>query len=155
MIVSEQDFLKFHIIFFSKCVFLITLISILLFPSSTGSVALQSSNGGWSQLLHSGPWPCRHAPPWHRKGPVRAHPWGQGPHHGTGPHHPGDCTLQSRCLQQGQKSNGLLRPQKVSSFCCNSIFKACFFVFSEYSNSFVKATVLTHTKLNILFVDLV
>lgn len=46
-------------------------------------------------------------------------------------------------------------PKKWVVFVVIQFLKLVFFVFSEYSNSFVKATVLTHTKLNILFVDLV
>lgn len=88
----------------------------------TGSVALQSPDGGRSQLLHRGPRPRGHAPPWDREGPVWAHSRSQGAHHGAGPHHPGDRALQSRCLQQGQKSHGLLRPEEVSSlFASNAL----------------------------------
>lgn len=100
-------FLFFWFVSLKLCYFLTSL-------SHTGSVALQSSHGSWSQLLHCGPRSCWYAPPRDGKGPLRTNPRGPGPHHGAGSHHSGDCALQSRSVQQGQKGDGLLWPQKVS-----------------------------------------
>lgn len=83
-----------------------------LVPS--GPVALSSPYGRRRQLLHRGSRPRGHAPPGHGEGPVRAQPRRQGPHHGAGPRLPGDRSLQGRCVQQGQRSHGLLRAQEVS-----------------------------------------
>lgn len=95
--------------------------------SCAGSVALQSSHGGRSQLLHRGPRSCRYAAPGDRKGPVRTHPRSQGAHHGAGAYHSGDRALQSGCIQQGQTSDGLLRPQKVSHGLSRSCFSSFWF----------------------------